>query len=85
MHLAVIKKTIIIVPFGLFEYKRMPFGFRNSGQTIQRMMDHILQGLNGVFVYLNDILIVSASEGEHKRHLRALLQPFSSMANVECH
>jgi hypothetical protein len=26
MHPAVIKKTIIIMPFGLFEYKRMPFG-----------------------------------------------------------
>jgi hypothetical protein len=44
------------------------------------MMDHILQGLNDVFVYLNDILIVSVSEGEHKRHLRARLQPFSSIA-----
>jgi hypothetical protein len=43
----------------------MLFGLRNRCQTSQRMMDGILQGLEGVFVYLDDILVISASEEEH--------------------
>ncbi len=74
MHPADISKTAIITPFGLFEYTRMPFGLRNSGQSFQRLMDKVLQGLEGVFCYLHDILVASPSEEAHMTHLRALLQ-----------
>ncbi len=74
MRPADISKTAIITPFGLFEYTRMPFGLRNSGQSFQRLMDKVLQGLEGVFCYLDDILVASPSEEAHMAHLRALLQ-----------
>ncbi len=67
-----IKKTAIITPFGLFEYTRMPFGLRNSGQTFQRLMDRVLAGLEGVFCYLDDILVASPDPDSHRRHLRQL-------------
>jgi transposase InsO family protein len=67
-----IKKTAIITPFGLFEYTRMPFGLRNSGQTFQRLMDRVIAGLDGVFCYLDDILVASPDPDSHRRHLQQL-------------
>ena len=33
MNASDIAKTAIVMPFGLFEYKRMPFGLKNAAQT----------------------------------------------------
>ncbi len=65
-----VPKTAIITPFGLFEFKRTPFGLRNAGQTFQRFMDEIFAGLPFVFVYLDDILVASRTRAEHRRHLK---------------
>ena len=62
----------MITPFGLFNFKRMPFGLRNAGQTFQRFIDQVTRGLEFCFVYLDDILIASRDEVEHIRHLRIL-------------
>ena len=49
--------SAFITPFGLFQYRVMPFGMRNAPSTFQRAMDYLLQDLAGVSVYLDDILI----------------------------
>ena len=64
-----VKKTAIITPFGLFEFLRMPFGLRNAGQSFQRFMDEVLQGLEHVFVYLDDILVASPTAADHQKDL----------------
>ena len=69
-----VPKTAIITPFGLWEFLRTPFGLRNAGQTFQRLMDQVLQDLTFVFVYLDDILIASASPSEHLQHLRQVFE-----------
>ncbi|KAI0236783.1 hypothetical protein LSAT2_012682, partial [Lamellibrachia satsuma] len=69
-----IHKTAIITPFGLFEFVRMPFGLRNSAQSFQRLMDNVLQGIDSVFVYLDDILVANSSATEHQQHLRQLFE-----------
>ena len=48
----------------------MPFGLKNAGATIQKLMDKILGDLDFSFVYLDDILISSGIEEEHCKHLR---------------
>ena len=65
-------KTAIITPFGLFEYIRTPFGLRNAGQAFQRFMDEVVCGLEGVFVYVDDILGANKNEKNHEQHLSAL-------------
>lgn len=72
VHPADIPKTAVITPFGLFEFVRMPFGLKNAAQAFQRLMDTVCQGLDFVFVYLDDILVFSTSQEEHVRHLRLL-------------
>ena len=49
----------VITPFGLYEFLRMPFGLRNAGQSFQRFMDEVLEGLDCIFVCLDDILVAS--------------------------
>jgi cleavage and polyadenylation specificity factor subunit 1 len=67
-----IPKTAISTPFGLFEYLRMPFGLRNAGNTFQRHMDRVLAGLDGVYCYLDDIIVASEEPLQHEDHLRRL-------------
>ena len=69
-----IKKTAVITPFGLFEFCRMPFGLRNAGQTFQRMMDSVLDGMPRVFVYLDDLLIASQDTELHKQDLQQVMK-----------
>lgn len=63
-------KTAIITPFGLYEFNVMSFGLRNAPSTFQRFVNEVFQGLTFVFPYLDDVLIASASEDEHKTHLK---------------
>ena len=67
-------KTAITTPFGLFSYKFMPFGLRNSASTFQRMMDHIFSHLDCVYVYIDDILIYSDNAESHLNDLKAVIE-----------
>ena len=62
-----IEKTAAITPFGLYEYSRMSFGLCNASQTFQRFMQELFGCLPFVFVYIDDLLIYSDSEEEHKK------------------
>jgi len=46
----------------------MPFALCNAAQTFQHLTDIVLWGLEGVFVYLDDILVATRDETSH-RHL----------------
>ena len=71
-----IPKTAIATPFGLFEFPFMSFGLRNAAQTCQRFMNEVLHELNFLHVYIDDVLIASASEEEHKEHFRQVFERF---------
>lgn len=59
---------------GLFKYKRLPFGVASAPAIFQRVMETLLQGIAGVCVYLDDILVTGSSEGEHLHNLTQVLQ-----------
>lgn len=72
-----VPKTAITTPFGLFEFTRMPFGLRNAAQTFQRFINEVVKGLDFVFAYIDDILVASKTEEEHKNHLKLLFNRLS--------
>ena len=40
----------------------MQFGFRNAASTFQRFIDEVVRGVNFVFAYVDDLLVVSDTE-----------------------
>ena len=69
-----IPKTALITPMGLFEFCRMPFGLCNAAQSFQRFMDNVTRGLEGIYVYIDDILVTASSKEEMKERLRQLFE-----------
>lgn len=57
-------------PDGLYQYRVMPFGMKNSQATFQRMMNHCLRVLPGVETYINDIVVYNNTWAEHMISLR---------------
>lgn len=69
------EKTAFITPFGLFQFRRVPFGLRNAPAVFQRYMDSLLGGLRyqNALVYIDDILVYSDNEEEHVLAVRNIL------------
>jgi hypothetical protein len=73
-----IPKTAIIMPCGLFEYLFMLFGLSNAAQTFQRMMDRTIDGLEGVFAYMDVSRVGSPNRQTHLLHLEALINALAT-------
>jgi hypothetical protein len=70
------EKTAFTTPWGTFMYAEMPFGLMNAGATFERAMDISLVDEKDRFIviYLDDIIVYSASDEEHLKHLRRAFQ-----------
>ncbi|GBM64364.1 Transposon Ty3-I Gag-Pol polyprotein [Araneus ventricosus] len=68
-------KTAFVCPFGMFRYKRMPFGLKNAPATFQRLMDQFRNGLPtvNILVYLDDIVVLSETFEQHIQDLKMVL------------
>ena len=69
-------KTAFRTKFGLFEFLVVPFGLTNAPATFQKRINRVLREHLGKYcmAYLDDILIYSRSEEEHKQHVEAVLR-----------
>ena len=76
MHTDVQKKTVFITERGIFYYKVMPFGLKNTGATYQRLLNRMFtEQLNSTMdVYIDDMLFKSLDE-----HLDHLCQAFEGL------
>lgn len=71
------EKTAFAVPGrGLFQFRRMPMGLHNSPATWQRLIDRVLgpELDPHVFVYLDDVMIVTPTFETHFDVLQKVLQ-----------
>jgi hypothetical protein len=68
-------KTGFVTPLGSFWYERLAYGLAGAPSTFQKIMDVTLMGLKDIYalVYLDDILIFSATIEEHARRVKMIL------------
>ena len=58
---------------GLYRVNRLPFGVSSAPSMFQRIMEGILQGIPGVCVYIDDILVSGRTVAEHLQILETVL------------
>ncbi|KAL6483688.1 hypothetical protein MHYP_G00085600 [Metynnis hypsauchen] len=68
-------KAAFCIPFGLFEFKRMPFGLCNAPSTFQRLIERMFgeQNCQSLLLYLNDIIVFSSDIDQHVGCLELVL------------
>ena len=63
---------------GLYQFCQMPFGLTGDPSSFQRIMGSVFQGLPFVTTYIDDVLIHSSSEKQHKEHLQTVFQQLTN-------
>ena len=63
------KKATIVTGWGVYKFKRLAMGLKNSAASFQRFMSTILDNVPNFFVYLDDILLFDESEEVHKKKI----------------
>src|SRR3954463_13231406 len=71
-----IPKTAFRTRYGLYEFTVMPFGLMNAPAAFMDLMNRVFSDYLDQFiiVFVDDIIIYSASEADYERHLRIALQ-----------
>ena len=67
-------KLTITTPVGNFKYLFLPMGLATSSGYFQKLMNEVFSGLPQVFVYLDDIIIMSSSLEDHQRLLNLVFK-----------
>ncbi|KAK6736007.1 hypothetical protein RB195_018965 [Necator americanus] len=59
---------------GLYRFNRLPFGVKPAPGIFQQCMDALIAGLDGTVAYLDDLLVIVRTIGEHNTRLEAVLK-----------
>ena len=66
--------TTFNTPFGRYRYTRLPFGLNSANEIFQKRMNQTFEGLPGVIILYDDILLFADSVEEHNKRLKNVLQ-----------
>ena len=70
----------IVLPWGKYEYQRLPMGLCNSPDIFQEKMSSLMQDLEYVRAYIDDLLIIT--KGDWNNHLDKLEAVFQHLQTV---
>ena len=63
---------------GLFQYKVMAFGLKNAGATFQRMVNRVIENVDGCEAYIDDLVLYSDTWIDHMRQMKQLFEELSN-------
>jgi hypothetical protein len=69
--------SAFVTPTGLYQYKVMPFGMKNSPATFQRLINNIITDLDGCDAYIDDLIIATETWEDHITIIRELFERLS--------
>ena len=61
--------TTFNTPFGRYAYDRMPYGVCSVPEVFHKVMEQMFENIDGVMVYMDDLLVWGSNEEEHDRRL----------------
>ena len=70
----------VVLPWGKYEYLRLPMGLCNAPDIFQEKMSELMAGLEFARAYIDDLLIIS--NGDFKEHLEQLEQVLTRIAEA---
>ena len=62
--------SAFVTPKGLYQYKVMPFGMKNSPATFQLLINRLIADIDGCEAYIDDVIIYSNSWETHLQIMR---------------
>ena len=66
--------TTFITPSGRFCFNRLPFGITSAPEIFQLQMTELLRGLDGVVVFMDDILVYGCDMKDHDECLNKVMK-----------
>ena len=73
--------TAFLTPSGSFCFNRLPYGISTGNEQFQRCLDAKLEGLEGVEVLIDDIIVHGADQKQHDKRITAVLNKLAN-ANI---
>jgi hypothetical protein len=70
--------TAFVTPFGLYQFRVMPFGLRNAPATFQRLMNLVTEGMTNCTCYIDDLCIYDMDWENHCRNLKEIFERLKS-------
>jgi transposase InsO family protein len=65
--------TTFNTPIGRFRWLRLPFGIKSAPEIYQRIMDTMLEGIEGAKAIMDDILVAGKSPEDHDRIMKEVV------------
>ena len=60
-------------PFGRYRFTRMPFGLKSAAEVFQKKNEAVFEGIVGVHIVTDDIIIAASTVEEHDKILKQVL------------
>ena len=71
---------MIVLPWGKYEYCRLPMGVSNSPDIFQEKISEVMDGLEFIRAYLDDLLVLTKSDWAN--HLECLCRVLQWLAEA---